>query len=124
MDENPLADLVTAHCERTGDTLAAIAARGGVSRQTLSGLVNRQGPKAFPREATLHALARGLDLPYETVRHVAAATAYGEANGHTPRRLVTVLLAQAESLTDEQLEVLLATASALKKHAHPHLAHH
>lgn len=113
--DNPLAELVTAHCERTGDTLAAIAARGGMSRQTLSGLVNRQGPKAFPRHGTLVALAKGLDLPLDTVRQVAAVAAYGEGDTAAPRRLVSILMAQAESLTDGQLEVVLATARAVKR---------
>jgi transcriptional regulator with XRE-family HTH domain len=114
MDENPLADLVQRHCDRTGDTLAAIAARGGISRQTLSGLVNRQGPKAFPRQQTLEALAEGLGLPFETVRHVAAETAYGPANGAKPRQLVSVLTAQLDALSDGQLEVVIATVRALR----------
>ena len=118
MDENPLAVLVTAHCERTGDTLAAIAARGGISRQTLSGLVHRQGPKSLPRHQTLVALAKGLDMPVEVVRRVASETAYGEGEGEAEpvRALVSVLVAQTEGLTDDELEVVLATARALKRH--------
>lgn len=115
MDENPLAELVTAHCERTGDTLAAIATRGGISRQTLSGLVHREGPKSWPRHRTLAALAKGLDMPVESVRQIAAETAYGEGETEAPRRLVTVLVAHAEALSDEDLEVVLATARALKQ---------
>jgi transcriptional regulator with XRE-family HTH domain len=115
--ENPLAELVTAHCERTGDTLAAIAKRGGISRQTLSGLVNREGPRAFPRQGTLDGLAKGLDLPLESVRQIAAVAAYGEATGESPRRLVGILIAHAEGLSDDQLEVVLATARAVKRHA-------
>lgn len=111
---NPLAELVAAHCQRTGESLATVAARGGMSRQTLSGLVNREGPTSMPRHTTLVALSTGLGLPFETVRQVAAETAYG--NGHQPdtRRLVTILMSQAEGLTDGQLEVLLATTRALR----------
>lgn len=116
MDENPLAELVTAHCERTGDTLSAIAARGGMSRQTLSGLVNRRGPKSFPRESTLEALAKGLDMSVESVRHAAVATAAGEGLQASPRRLVSVLMAHADGLTDDELEVVLATARALRRY--------
>jgi transcriptional regulator with XRE-family HTH domain len=115
--QNALAELVTAHCDRTGDSLAAIAKRGGMSRQTLSALVNREGPMSWVRQSTLEALARGLDLPVESVRQVAAADAYA-GNGDTPqpRTLVAALMAHAEGLTDAQLEVLLATATALKTH--------
>jgi lambda repressor-like predicted transcriptional regulator len=116
MDENPLADLVNAHCERTGDTLAAIAARGGISRQTLSGLVHRHGPKSLPRHQTLVALAKGLGLSVETVRRAASVTAYGEGDTEPVRRLVSVIVAHTEGLTDEDLEVVLATTVALKQH--------
>lgn len=109
-----LAELITAHCERTGDSLAAIAHRGGMSRQTLSGIVNRSS-KAFPRQGTLEKLARGLGLPVETVRQVAATATYGYADGPEPRRLVVALMGYAETLTDDQLEVALATVRALQK---------
>jgi transcriptional regulator with XRE-family HTH domain len=113
--QNDLAEFVIAHCERTGDTLAAIAERGGMSRQTLSGLVNRTA-KSMPRQQTLEALARGLGVSVELVRHVAATTAYGEGEEPSPRRLVSVLTSYAEGLTDEQLEVVLATARALSRY--------
>ena len=116
MDENPLTEVVTAHCKRTGDTLAEVAARGGISRQTLSGLIHREGPKSVPRYQTLVALAKGLDLPVESIRQLAVESAYGESNDDAPRRLVTVLVAHAETLTDDELEVMLATARALKQH--------
>jgi transcriptional regulator with XRE-family HTH domain len=113
--ENPLAVLVKTHCENTGDSLAAIAARGGMSRGTLSGLVN--GGRTFPRASTLEALARGLDLPYETVRAAAVRNTLGDSPTAEPRRLVVALMAHAEGLTDDQLEVVLATARAVKRHA-------
>lgn len=119
MDENPLAELVTAHCERTGDTLTAIAARGGISRQTLSGLIHRPGPKSLPRHQTLVAVAKGLDVSVELVRQAAAETAYGEGEAEPVRRLVSVLVAHVEGLPDEDLEVMLATARALKQHHVP-----
>ena len=117
--ENALAVLVTAHCERTGDTLTDIAARGGMSRQTLSGLVNRVGPKSMPRHSTLVALAKGLGMSVEAVRQVAATTAYGQGDTPEPRRLVATLTAYAETLDDGQLEVVLATARALQKQTQP-----
>lgn len=112
MNRNALAALVEAHCKCTGDSLAAIAARGGLSRQTLSGLVN--GGRTFPRASTLEALARGLDLPYEVVRDAAVRNTLGEPE-EEPRRLVSVLLANVKGLTDDQLEVVVATARAVRK---------
>jgi transcriptional regulator with XRE-family HTH domain len=117
--DNALAVFVTAHCERTGDTLTDIAARGGMSRQTLSGLVHRDGPKSMPRLQTLEALAKGLGVSVEAVRHVAAAATYGEPDGPQVRRLVATLTAYAETLDDGQLEVVLATARALQKQVAP-----
>lgn len=113
---NALAELVTAHCERTGDSLAAIAKRGGMSRQTLSGLVNRAEPNVWLRQSTLEALARGLGITPEAVRQVVMGQTYGNGEGAPPRQLLTSLIAHAETLTDPELEVLLATAQALKAH--------
>lgn len=110
-----LAELVTAHCESTGDTLSAIARRGGMSRQTLSALVNRDTGEAWPRHTTLEALAKGLGVSVETVRQVAASTKYGNGTEHPARPLVTKLLAHAEQLDDTELEVVLATARALQR---------
>ena len=115
--QNALADLVSDHCERTGDTLSAIARRGGMSRQTLSALVNRETLMFWPRQSTLEALARGLGMSVESVRRAAATAAYGEGTMAPPRKLVAVLMAHAEQLDDTQLEVLLATARALSRTA-------
>jgi transcriptional regulator with XRE-family HTH domain len=117
--ENALAVLVTAHCERTGDTLTDIAARGGLSRQTLSGLVHRNGPKSMPRQQTLEALAKGLGVSVEAVRQVAATATYGPGDGPQVRRLVATLVGYAETLDDGQLEVVLATARALQRMVTP-----
>lgn len=119
METNALAELVQAHCERTGDTLTDIAARGGMSRQTLSGLVNREHLKSFPRQQTLEALAQGLGVSVESVRHAASTSTYGNGDNPQPRRLVSVLTAYAETMNDSQLEVVLATARAVKRHVTP-----
>jgi hypothetical protein len=67
----------------------------------------------------LVALAKGLDLPVETIRQLAAEAALGEGDAPAePRRLVRVLIAQAEGLTDEELEFLLDTARGLKRLQH------
>lgn len=115
MMHSALAELVTAHCESTGDTLSAIARRGGLSRQTLSALVNRTTGEAWPRHSTLEALAKGLGVSVELVRHAAASNKYGNGTEPPPRPVVVKLVATAEGLTDYQVEVLVATARALKR---------
>jgi transcriptional regulator with XRE-family HTH domain len=110
----PLADLIRTHCDRTGDTLADIAARGSMSRQTLSALVNRTDANQLPRASTIRKLATGLELPFELVRSVAQETAYGDAPiGQEHSRPVQVLIAYAEKLPERDVDVLLATARAL-----------
>jgi transcriptional regulator with XRE-family HTH domain len=109
----PLAELIRNHCDRTGDTLADIAERGDVSRQTLSALVNKTRLEQLPRAATVRKLAKGLGLPYDVVRRVATESTYGEDDSQL-RRSVRVLVAYAERMPDSQVEVLLATARALE----------
>jgi transcriptional regulator with XRE-family HTH domain len=109
----PLAELIKNHCDRTGDTLADIAHRGKVSRQTLSALVNRDRLEQLPRASTIEKLATGLGLPYDVVRRVATESTYGEDDSQL-RRSVRVLVAYAERMPDSQVEVLLATARALE----------
>jgi len=57
-----------------------------------------------------------LGVSVELVRQVAAATAYGEGEEPPTRRLVSVLIAHAEELDDNQLEVVLATVRALRRY--------
>lgn len=110
----PLAQMIRAHCEMTGDTLADIATRGDLSRQTLSALVNRLSIQQMPRNSTVEKLAVGLGLPVETVRRVIAESAYGGEDPAEHRRVVRVLLAYAQRMPDHNVEVLLATARALE----------
>lgn len=109
----PLAELVRTHCVQTGDTLADIAARGSLSRQTLSALVNRTDANQLPRASTIRKLATGLGLPFELVRSVAQETAYGHAPGVEHSRQVQVLIGYAETMSDRDVAVLLAAARAL-----------
>lgn len=109
---NALQELITQHCDQTGDTLADIATRGGLARQTVSGLMHRDGPKAVPREATLRGLAVGMGLPYDTVRHAAATATFPESENGS-RRIVNLLVALTENLSDEQVSVVVATARAM-----------
>lgn len=109
---NQLQDLIAQHCDQSGDTLADIAARGQLSRQTVSNLMNREGLTRVPHAKTLRGLATGMGLPLDTVARVAAAAVYGNERA-SQRNVVTVLVSLAESMTDSQVTVLCATARAM-----------
>ena len=110
---NALQTLIADHCHGTGDTISDIAARGGLSRQTVSAIAHRDEPGAIPRHTTLRKLATGLGLSLEVVER-AAAMAASQADGRDFDALrLAVLMDQARHLNDEQIRVLLATARAL-----------
>lgn len=113
---NPLQALIAEHMANTGDTLADIAARGGLPRQTVSGLLNRDASGGIPRRTTLQKLATGLGLSLATVTDAAAATASNGTASHSPKdHRIAVLVDVAESLNARDVDVLLATARALTR---------
>lgn len=112
--ENALQALIREHLANTSDTVADIAARGGLPRQTVSRLLNLADPGGMPRRPTLERLAIGLGLSSSVVID-AAADATKPHNGGDDARQVAVLLGLARNLTPSQLDVLLATARALKR---------
>jgi transcriptional regulator with XRE-family HTH domain len=119
VERNALQALIAEHMENTGDTLADIAARGGLPRQTVSGLLNRGQSGGIPRRSTLQKLATGLGLSLSTVTDAAAQAASSNGDGrHTPLdHRVSVLVDMAERLTPHDVDVLLATARALGRQA-------
>lgn len=111
---NALQELIATHCHDTGDTLADIAARGELSRQTVSAIAHRDTPGAIPRRQTLIKLATGLGLSLDVVERAAAMAASQNSNGGMSELRLAVLLDQARSLDDQSLRVLTATARALQ----------
>lgn len=109
---NALQQLIQVHCEDTGDTLASIARRAGLSRQTVSAVVHRSGPGGIPRKATLTKLATGLELPVHVVVAAASQAATDMPATKTDQRLAS-LIEHAARLDDEKLHALLITARAL-----------
>lgn len=110
---NALQELIATHCRDTGETISDIAARGGLSRQTVSAIAHRDEPGAIPRRVTLDKLATGLGLSLDVVER-AAAMAASQVDGPLMNDLwLDVLLDQARQLDDAAVRVLLATARAL-----------
>jgi transcriptional regulator with XRE-family HTH domain len=103
---NDLQRLIAQHCTDTGDSVADLAHRAGLSRQTVSALLHRDDPKGIPSRTTLAKLAAGLDLPTHTVL-LAAADQLGEDS--TEQRLAA-LLEVAGRLGEDQLHALLVMA--------------
>jgi len=113
--DDALGQLILDHCHATGDTLAGIAKRGGMSRQTLSSIVHRTGPITIPRQVTLAKLATGMGVSLHTVEVAAAMSVASDAD--TPEATkafqLSVLIGYAQTLNGRDLEVLMATARAL-----------
>lgn len=112
---NALQALIAEHLANTGDTLADIAARGGLPRQTVSGLLNRVEPGGMPRRATLEKLATGLGLSASVVVDAAASAAGRTSLPGAVDHRVTVLGELARTMPPQHLDVLLATARALQR---------
>lgn len=112
---NPLQALIAEHMANTGDTLADIAARGGLPRQTVSGLLRRADVGGMPRRQTLEKLAVGLGLSPSVVAAAAGRAAALEAEQNPLDHRLTVLVEVARALPAAQVDVLLATARALAR---------
>lgn len=113
---NALQALIREHMSNTGDTLADIANRGGLPRQTVSALLYRDGSGGIPRRATLDRLAVGLGLSRAVVYDAAGRAAAPGSTAPLDHRL-TVLLDLARGLPESQVDVLLVTARALANSA-------
>lgn len=113
MPMNALQRLIHAHCQDTGDSLSDVAARGGLSRQTVSALMHREGPRSLPHRNTIVKLARGLGVSIQTVEAAAsAAAAMNGGHDHEDPRLAT-LMDLAERLPEAKLRALTHVARVL-----------
>lgn len=127
----PLQRLLLEHMEATSETLADIARRGGLPRQTVQAVLYRPA-HSVPLESTMRKLAKGLGIPVAIVRQAAAqGLAEPNDNGATVRTLaedpvLMVLMDEAQELSQEQRQVLVELARALRRlktQAPPRRAH-
>jgi transcriptional regulator with XRE-family HTH domain len=84
-----------------------VARRGGLPRSTVHHLATTEHLQRPPHPATLDGLARGLDIPLETVRAAAAAAAG--------------LAAWSEPVRDPEIEVLVAALTKLSPDERRHV---
>lgn len=111
---NALQALIREHMAATGDTIADIAARGGLPRQTVSNMLNRTDWGGIPHRRTMRALATGLGVSLAVVHDAAAHVAAGTPQDPLEGRLA-LLMDTAKGLQDEDVAVLLATARAMQR---------
>lgn len=112
---NALQALIREHMTNTGDTIADIAARGGLARQTVSGILARNGTGGIPRRETIAGLAVGLGLSRAVVADAAAQAAAMHTDAGPNDHRVTVLCELAKQLPPAHVDVLLVAARALAR---------
>lgn len=104
-----LGDFITRRKGELGLSYGQIAERSGLSRQAVQTLASGQPGRTTPRPATLEMLARGLDVPIETLRNLAAQDAgYGEIAPELGE-----LVATASQLDKAGLDALASRARAI-----------
>jgi hypothetical protein len=69
---NALQQLIREHLDRKGWSYGDVARRGSIPRSTVHHLATTDRVVRMPQTTTLEGLAKGLELPLETVRRAAA----------------------------------------------------
>ncbi|MFF0386989.1 helix-turn-helix domain-containing protein [Streptomyces sp. NPDC004286] len=69
---NALQQLIRERLDREGWSYGEVARRGGVPRSTVHHLATTERVVRMPQAGTLEGLAKGLELPLDTVRRAAA----------------------------------------------------
>lgn len=125
---NALQQLIRAHLDRRGWSYGDVARRGGVPRSTVHHLATAERVARMPQAATLEGLAKGLELPLDTVRraaaescgiHVYGAPADDSAPGARPADPeVDLLIASVQKLSaDDRRHVAALVESLLGRSA-------
>ena len=110
-----IADYMSDHPE---ETFASIARRGDMPRQTVQALARRSQVRATPREDTIQALARGMNMPVDIVKAAAGLTAgYGQGTAALEDDKVRLLVEMASELDAEKMEALMRRARSLLEEA-------
>lgn len=109
---NALQELIKRRLEQRGWSYGDVARRGGIPRSTVHHLATTQRAAAMPQQGTLEGLARGLDMPLDTLR-LAAAEACGIHLYHqTP----------SEGPADPEVDMLIASVARLSPADRRHVA--
>lgn len=106
-----LAQLITEHRDRTGDTYADIARAAGISRGRISQIA--LGDTGMPSAATVRGLATALGLSDRIVRDAAYATAGITSRVSDASTRIELITARLHDLTPGDLEVIDDLVSVL-----------
>ncbi|MEU6556166.1 helix-turn-helix transcriptional regulator [Streptomyces sp. NPDC046915] len=115
---NALQQLIRERLDRKSWSYGDVARRGGVPRSTVHHLATTDRVVRMPQAATLEGLAKGLELPLDTVRR-AAAEACGIHVYGTPSNAADGGAAPA---VDPEVDVLIASVQKLSADDRRHVA--
>ncbi|MER5517851.1 helix-turn-helix transcriptional regulator [Streptomyces sp. NPDC002763] len=126
---NALQQLIREHLDRKGWSYGDVARRGGIPRSTVHHLATAERVVRMPQTTTLEGLAKGLELPLESVRRAAAEacgihvydTSPGAgANGAAADPEVALLIASVQKLSaDDRRHVTALVESLLDRSSRP-----
>jgi transcriptional regulator with XRE-family HTH domain len=116
---NALQQLIRERLDRGGWSYGDVARRGGVPRSTVHHLATTDRVVRMPQPATLEGLAKGLDLPLDTVRRAAAEACgihvYGTPPAPAPENT-------APRSADPEVDLLIASVQQLSADDRRHVA--
>ncbi|MEU5594664.1 helix-turn-helix transcriptional regulator [Streptomyces sp. NPDC020298] len=116
---NALQQLIRERLDRKSWSYGDVARRGGVPRSTVHHLATTDRVVRMPQAATLEGLAKGLELPLDTVRR-AAAEACGIHVYGTPSNVSDD--GGAAPVVDPEVDVLIASVQKLSADDRRHVA--
>ena len=110
---NALQELVRERLERQGWSYGDVARRGGIPRSTVHHLATVERLVRMPQPATLEGLARGLELPLDTVRRAAAESCGIHVYEATPDPDTGALIASLQQLSAQDRRHVAALVESL-----------
>lgn len=116
---NALQQLIRERLDRKGWSYGDVARRGGVPRSTVHHLATADRVVRMPQATTLEGLAKGLEVPLDSVRRAAAEACgihvYGAPSG-------TATDGGAAPAADPEVDLLIASVQKLSADDRRHVA--
>ncbi|MGW7365572.1 helix-turn-helix domain-containing protein [Streptomyces sp. NPDC054841] len=119
---NALQVLVKSRLEQQGWSYGDVARRGGIPRSTVHHLATVERVTRMPQQATLEGLAKGLELPLDSVRRAAAEACgihlyFEEPADTTADPEVATLIASVQRLSTADRRHVTALVESLLRNA-------
>ncbi|MET7288541.1 helix-turn-helix transcriptional regulator [Streptomyces sp. NPDC005573] len=116
---NALQQLIRERLDRKGWSYGDVARRGGVPRSTVHHLATSERVVRMPQATTLEGLAKGLELPLDTIRRAAAEACgihvYGTPSAEGAEETVPLS-------GDPEVDLLIASVQQLSSDDRRHVA--